>query len=143
MKKYILYSLLLFFVACQVAPSTVEYGMDKCDYCDMTIVDNRFAAQMVTNKGKAYKFDSIECLVHSKQQIFSDVNMAYMLICDYNNPGKFTEAEKATYLVSENIKSPMSEHLAGFKNQQDALKVEQDNPGDIYDWTGINERLKK
>lgn len=143
MKKFILYSLLLLFAACQVGPSTIEYGMDKCDYCDMTIVDSRFAAQMVTNKGKAYKFDSIECLVHSKQQIFSDVNMAYTLICDYNNPGQFTSAEKATYLVSENIKSPMSEHLAGFKSNQEAIDVEKDNPGTIYDWDGINKHLKR
>ena len=46
--------------ACQPSPKPIEYGSDMCDYCKMTIVDQQHAAELVTTKGKAFKFDAIE-----------------------------------------------------------------------------------
>ncbi|MCB0620489.1 MAG: hypothetical protein KDC41_17650, partial [Saprospiraceae bacterium] len=50
------------FLACRPAPQPIEYGSDLCDYCKMTIVDRQHAAEAVTGKGRAYRFDAIECL---------------------------------------------------------------------------------
>ena len=35
----------------------------------MTIVDNKHSAELVTTKGKVYKFDAIECMIRHLQNI--------------------------------------------------------------------------
>ena len=61
-------SLLLLFAACSPQPRPIEYGTDLCDFCRMTIVDKQHAAELVTDKGRVYKFDAIECMVNYLEQ---------------------------------------------------------------------------
>ena len=51
------------FLACSQKPAEIRYGEDQCIHCHMTITDSRFVAEIVTAKGKALKFDAIECMV--------------------------------------------------------------------------------
>src|SRR5690606_35879538 len=48
--------------ACGVRPAHVHLGADECAHCRMVITDRRFAAQLLTDRGRSYLFDSIECL---------------------------------------------------------------------------------
>ena len=50
--------------ACTPAPKPIEYGSDMCHYCKMTIMDKQHAAELVTDKGKVFPFDAIECMIH-------------------------------------------------------------------------------
>ncbi len=50
--------------SCQPRPEPIHYGQDACDFCRMTIVDKQHAAQMVTEKGRVYKYDAIECMLN-------------------------------------------------------------------------------
>src|SRR5690606_30570495 len=54
--------LLLLFTACKPEAQAIDYGFDSCTHCKMTIADNRYGAELVTQKGKVYKFDAVECL---------------------------------------------------------------------------------
>jgi copper chaperone NosL len=56
-------SLMLFTASCTVKPEPIQYGEDNCVLCQMTIMDHRYGTEVVTDKGKVYKFDSVECLV--------------------------------------------------------------------------------
>ena len=39
----------------------------------MTIVDPRYGAELVTTKGKVYKYDAVECLINS---VYADEKLA-------------------------------------------------------------------
>ncbi len=49
-------------VGCAAGIPVLRYGVDVCDFCRMTISDPEFAALAETAKGRAARFDSIECL---------------------------------------------------------------------------------
>lgn len=132
----------LLLTACEVAPEKIEYGTDACSYCDMTIVDPKHASQVVTKKGKNYKYDAVECMVHHLQDALADQPIALTLVADFDNPGELTDAAKAGYLVSEEIKSPMGANLASFKNEEKAKAAQQLYNGKTYSWSTIREHLK-
>lgn len=143
MIRYLAFSLILvFFTACQVGPEEIEYGTDACHFCDMTIVAPQHAAQIVTSKGRSYKYDAIECMVHSLQDEFKDTEMAYKLVADFGNPGKFINATDAGYLVSEEIQSPMGENLSAFSGKEEAEKAQKEFTGNIFTWEEIQKHLK-
>jgi len=140
--RYVVLSLtLLLLVACQVEPQKIEYGTDACHFCDMTIVAPQHASQMVTSKGKAYKYDAIECMVHSLQDEFKDTEMAYILVADFDRPGELINASDAGYLVSEEIKSPMGENLSAFNGKEAAEKAKEKFTGKVFTWEEIKKHL--
>lgn len=143
MKQFLFLGLIsLIVVSCEVSPQPINYGSDACHYCDMTIVDRQHASQLVTTKGKAYKYDAIECMVHSFQDEFKDIEMAHHLVADFNQPGELINAKKATFLVSENIQSPMGANLSAFSSADAAKKAQEEFSGNTYSWTEIQEHLK-
>ena len=137
--KFIFLSLVLFiFVSCEVSPSPINYGSDGCHFCSMTIVDKQHAAQIVTKKGKAFKFDAVECMLNHMKDI-DTVEVALYFCNYYAQPGELIAAQEATYLISENIPSPMGEFLTAFDNMEAATVVKEENGGELYSW---NELLK-
>lgn len=105
----------LFLQACSGGPEPIHYGKDGCDFCKMIIVDSHFGAELVTSKGKIYKFDSIECMIHYfRQNSGLNIVSALMLVTDHSRPGEMIDARKAGYLVSEKLPSPMGASLSAF-----------------------------
>ncbi|HLV93240.1 MAG TPA: nitrous oxide reductase accessory protein NosL [Aequorivita sp.] len=143
MKRLFLLSLFaLLLVSCEISPQKIEYGSDACAYCDMTIVDRQHAAQLVSDKGKAFKYDAIECMVHSYQENMNDTEIALYLISDFKEPGQLIDATKATYLVSEKIQSPMGANLSGFKSKEEAERTKEEFSGKTFTWEEIQKHLK-
>lgn len=127
---------LLIFISCNVEPEKINYGSDMCHFCKMTIVDQQHAAQYVTTKGKQFKFDAIECMLNDLEEITTE-DIPIFLVSDYGNPGKMTEATTATYLISEEIKSPMGAFLSAFSNKEKAEETLSINGGELYTWATI------
>ena len=74
-------------VSCGISPKPIDYGSDGCHYCSMTIVDHQHAAEIVTTKGKAFKFDAVECMMNHLKDI--DVSTVQLfLVNDFRAPGK-------------------------------------------------------
>ena len=105
----------------------------------MNIVDRQHAAEIVTSKGKPYKYDAIECMMQDIKERESEIEVALYLITDYSEPGKLINAEKATYLISEKLPSPMGANLTGFANKKDAVKTQHEKDGNIYTWSELKE----
>lgn len=144
MTRFFLLSIItVLLVSCEISPQKIEYGSDACNYCDMTIVDKQHAAQLVTTKGKAYKYDAIECMVHSLQEDMTDTPIALYLAADFNQPGQLMDATMATYLVSEQIQSPMGANLSAFENAEKAEKTKEEFTGTTYSWEEIQKHLKQ
>jgi copper chaperone NosL len=107
----------------------------------MTIVDRQHAAQLVTDKGKCYKFDAIECMIHYLDE--NNLSLAYSLVADMQNPGKLMDAKKATFIISENIPSPMRANLSALTSEENANLLLREKGGQLYSWAEIQILLKK
>ncbi len=106
-------------MSCTVKPQKIEYGKDACSFCKMSIVETKFAAEIVTNKGRASKYDAVECMLNDIKDK-EEKSLAYILVTDYSNPKQLIDATKATYLISKEIKSPMGANLSAFVNKKEA-----------------------
>ena len=134
--------ILLLLISCKVEPEKIEYGKDQCNFCMMNIVDKTHAAQYVTKKGKQFKFDAIECMVNDLSEK-NEKDLAFILVADYSNPGKMIVAKNATYLISEEIKSPMGANLSAISDSKKASELSQKHSGNIYTWEKIKEKISE
>ena len=134
MKKLILAIFLGFTMwSCTIKPEPINYGEDPCHFCKMTIVDKLHAAEVVTNKGKIYKFDATECMINFMDE-FDTSTIKHYVSNNYTDPESLIDATKATFLISKNVPSPMGAFLSAFKNKEDAIKVQTEKEGKIYNW---------
>ncbi len=136
MSRFFLLLSMAFLISCSAEPKPIEYGSDACAFCQMTIVDRQHAAEIVTDKGKAFKYDAIECMIRDLKNHESS-KIAHFLITDFAESGTFTDALQATYLISENIPSPMGANLSGFKENKEAKKVQKLEGGQLFTWNTL------
>jgi len=141
LKHYSIFILFLIFISCNVSPKAIEYGSDGCHFCKMTIVDKLHAAEFVTKKGKAYKFDATECMVNYLEE-FDTSEIELYLTNYFSKPETFTDATAATYLISKSIPSPMGAFLTAFKDRLEAEKIQTENGGELYSWEELLDYLK-
>jgi len=139
-KIYWLGSIIL-LTACSIEPKKINYGEDHCHYCDMTIVDKTHVSEYVTNKGKSFKFDAIECMIHEINQKNNLNNLAFVLVANFNKPGELIDARNATYLVSKEIKSPMGANLSAFNSKEQGLAAQKKYGGELYNWSQMSKKL--
>ncbi|MBU2922546.1 nitrous oxide reductase accessory protein NosL [Winogradskyella psychrotolerans] len=141
LKHYSSLVLLLLFLSCNVGPKPINYGSDSCQFCTMTIVDKVHAAEIVTQKGKVYKFDATECMINFIKD-FDATEIQLYLSNNYTEPEVLIDATKATFLISEQIPSPMGAFLSAFKNKSDAEKFQADKGGQLYTWETLLAKFK-
>jgi copper chaperone NosL len=135
-KHYLVLVLLLILSSCNVSPKPIDYGSDGCHFCKMTIVDKLHAAEVVTKKGKVYKFDATECMINFMDE-FETTEIKLYLSNDYAEPEALIDATKATFLISEKVPSPMGAFLSAFKNKTDAENVQSSKGGELYNWEAL------
>lgn len=134
--------LVFLLFSCEVAPKKINYGSDTCYFCKMTIVDKVHAAQIVTKKGKVYMFDATECMINFMDE-FDTSEIALYLSNNYTEPEALIDATKATFLISENIPSPMGAFLSAFKNKAEAEKFQAEKGGQLYSWETLLVKFKE
>lgn len=121
-------------------PVEINYGQDQCDYCKMTIADKRFGTELVTSKGKTYKFDSVECLAayqYTSSLTADDIHS--MWVTDFGYPGSFLDVDKAQIIASERQKTPMGMGLVAVATKQQAGKLIEVVGGKTLPWNEVIE----
>ena len=98
LKYYSIIILLLTAFSCNVKPEAINYGSDGCHFCKMIIVDKVHAAEIVTKKGKVYKFDATECMINFMKE-FDTSETQHYLTNIYTEPEVLIDATKATFLI--------------------------------------------
>lgn len=136
LKHYLFITLPLIFLGCNVSPQAINYGSDGCHFCKMTIVDKVHAAEIVTKKGKVYKFDASECMIHFMNE-FDVSEIELYLSNNYTEPAALIDATKATFLISQNIPSPMGAFLSAFKTEAEAQKFQSEKGGRLFNWNQL------
>jgi copper chaperone NosL len=135
-----LLGLLLIGVSCIPGdPEPIRYGQDACHACKMTLTDKRFGAELITSKGKVYKFDDINCLTGFMRAGFvPEKQVAKVFIVDFAHVGSFIEAPNAFFLNHEALRSPMRSDIAAFSTPEDQKKVQAElGIGKALTWTEV------
>ncbi|PJZ68138.1 accessory protein NosL [Leptospira perolatii] len=112
-------------------PVTPELGHEKCAHCVMAITDPKFHAQILTQKGRRVYFDSLECLRSYLKENQISLHLGWVALFDI--PGKMVSVQEATYVQSEEIRSPMGGGLAAFSDLQNARSFLEKHKGKIIE----------
>ena len=132
-------SIIILFIllscSCSIKERPVAYGTDECAYCKMIIMDHRYGAELVTQKGKIYTFDAAECLIeYLYRNEGLEQNASYLLVTSYTEPDQLIDARSASYLVSKAMPSPMGAYLTAFSSRQTAEEYHAEKAGELYTW---------
>ncbi|MGY4384832.1 copper chaperone NosL [Pedobacter sp. UYP24] len=146
MKK--LSNLILFFTilmvsltSCSTGPQKIEIGKDACSFCKMSIVDSHFGAEILTKKGKVYKFDDVHCLLgFIKANTIDNKLTKEIYFVNFDDPHNLIEASKVILLKSNNLHSPMGGNIAGFSDRNKMNETLSKTTGEEINWP---ELLKK
>jgi copper chaperone NosL len=144
MKQYLsLLALVVLLASCSADPRPIAYGQDGCHHCKMTLMDSKFGAELVTEKGKVFVFDDVNCMLQymdsedGKSQMYK-----HILVTDYLNPGVLLDANLAFYLKSEEFKTPMASQIVAFPDYE-VLKEYKAKTGGVYlAWGELSTQFK-
>jgi copper chaperone NosL len=128
----------IFLTSCSVQPEPFKYGTDICYTCKMGIADVKFGSEIVTQKGKVYKFDDIGCMIrYMKSGTIEKKDIAQTLVISYEKKNYFIDVNKAVFAVSEEIRSPMNFNTAAFTSKETASIFLTGKEGKIMSWAEI------
>ena len=130
---------------CNPKPEKIAFGKDNCGECKMTIMDPKFGAEIVTKKGKVYKFDDVHCVATFMEKRGVEMgDIHHTLFVDYNNSNEFVKVGAVEFVVSSQLKSPMGGNAAAFKNEAEARKKAAELDGSkVTNWSTLYNILIK
>ncbi len=124
--------------SCNTGPEAIVPGKDQCSFCKMTISDNRFGAEVITKKGKIYKFDDTHCLLSFLEKEGPDRNeVKQIYFTDFSGNHTLLKANSVFLLKSEKLKSPMAGNIAAFGNKDSLDKIRSMYDGDVIKWNDL------
>jgi len=128
----------LLIASCNAKPEKIVFGKDQCVECKMIIVDPKFGGEIVTKKGKIYKFDDAHCVAAFLERRGVELNnIRHTLFLDYDD-GKFVKVKSAEFVVSSQLKSPMGGNAAAFKNATEAKRKSAELEGSkVTNWATL------
>jgi len=132
----------ILFSSCSSQPEPFRYGQDLCHTCKMGIIDPKFGGELITTKGKLYKFDDLNRMalfIRSGKVPQSQIDK--MVVINYEKEQDFIEVQKSYFLLSSALKSPMGGNTAAFASQDAAQKLNNDINGEIIRWNDFCEQV--
>lgn len=140
-KTILVSSALLFFLAsCTAGPQPFAYGKDQCEDCRMTIMEPHFGAELITKKGRVYKFDDAHCIGNFlKKSAVQKKDVSQLVFVDYTHAKNFIDGEKAWFVVGEKLQSPMNSNAAAFATKDEAEKKAAELRGTVKKWNRLQQ----
>ena len=130
--------MMLFFISCTTKPEPFQYGKDVCYTCKMGIVDPKFGGEVITKKGKLYKFDDVICMIHFlKTGSVKESGISQTLVINFQKQNDFIDVSRAFFFVSPALKTPMGGNAAGFSSQKEAEKMNLVEEGKLINWSEL------
>jgi copper chaperone NosL len=133
-------SLVLFFLtSCTSQPEPLKIGSDVCHLCKMGVADPKFGSEIITDKGKLYKFDDVGCMIRfMKTDEIEKKNISRTVVVNYEKPNDFIDTDKAVLIISESTKSPMGFNIGAFSTRESVMKIE----GKIFSWNELYNKIE-
>ena len=108
-----------FFSCAKTEVVPIKLNVDTCDFCKMTIADGKYAAEVISEKGRVFKFDDIMCMIHYGKEN-ANTKMAAHYVNDYTQDNVLIPAKTAFFLSEGTIQSPMRGGIIAFSSENEA-----------------------
>lgn len=106
--------------SCSAGPEAIKVGTDNCSFCKMTISDVKYGGEIVTKKGKIFKFDDLHCLLEFKKaNMVEQESIKDIYLVDFAGSHELVNAKECFLLQGGTIKSPMNGDVIAFKSNDD------------------------
>lgn len=143
MKMISLILIAILFFSCSNDPVPLQYGKDACHTCKMTLMDKKFGAEIVTKKGKVYKFDDLNCMVNFYNSGYEpEENIAHLLVVDFAQPEKLIDTKHTFFVKSDRLRTPMASQVAAFEREDDYKKFKKEWNGILLGWGEVVTQFK-
>ena len=117
-------------------PDPISLNKDACEHCKMTISSGQFAGEIITKKGRIYKFDDMFC-VRDYQEEHPEMEVKATYIHNFLGNNELIPAESAYYVKSPEFKSPMNGNIAAFKTEAEAKEYQSKMNGELIQWSSL------
>lgn len=136
-KSIVVKSMLFIFslsclASCNSGPEKIIIGTDHCSACKMRITEPQYGGELITAKGKVYKFDDVVCL-KSFLTMQDKASVKYIYLILFSGNHELIDAHKAVLVESPSINGPMGGKMAVFEHR-DSITAELKNNGSITNW---------
>lgn len=109
---------------------------DNCDNCKMSIADGKYGAEVITQKGRVYKFDDFMCMVQYCDEN-SETKMESYYVHDYTKNNVLIPVETAFFLTDGAIKTPMNGGVVAFSSENEANEFQTKLGATTITWDEI------
>lgn len=128
---------ILFFSSCSPqGPESILWNKDQCHECKMTLTDQRFGTELITEKGRVYKFDDLYCMIQYAKA-HTDIPVRTFYVCHYLSEGELIDAASCKYVFSREFRSPMRGDIAAFANTSDAASYAEKYGAAVLSWEEV------
>ena len=117
-------------------PVPVILNKDACEMCKMTISNGQFAGELITKKGRVYKFDDMFCIRDYREE-YPDTEIKATYIHYFPGNNELIPAETAFYVKSPDFRSPMGGNIAAFKTEEEAKEYQSKMNGELLQWSSL------
>ena len=137
--------LLLFMISsCSVETEPISYGKENCNFCKMTIMDKKFGCELVTKKGKVFKFDDLSCMIkYIKISEANEKDFSLIVVNQYDKPGELIDIKNVAFVTSPNIATPMMGNTAAIMEKTKIAELlKNDQSASVIAWERLVETIK-
>lgn len=139
--KWLWTLLLLVLTACtstanaEPTPPTIHYGEDVCEFCNMIISEERYASGYITSDGQQHIFDDIGDMFQA--QTINNHQVIAFFVHNYGD-NHWIRAEKATFVQSHGIRTPMASGIVAFESPDKATAFAEEMKGHIMNFSEVS-----
>jgi copper chaperone NosL len=116
----------------------INLNTDSCSNCKMSISDEKFCSEVITQKGRAYKFDDIQCMINFVEAEHTKIAAYY--VHNYTGGRLLMPAGKAVFVKGGEIRSPMNGGIIAFAKRKDAEEMARKYNAEIVSWNTLMPR---
>jgi copper chaperone NosL len=134
---------LIGIASCSAGPEPFKKGQDVCHACKMGIIDTKFGCEIITKKGKVYKFDDVICLSRFlRSGTVPESGIDQTVVVNFENDHQFLDINNAFFVLSPSLSSPMQGNAAAFAGKDEAEKMRIAKNGTISNWTEYYKKVQ-
>jgi copper chaperone NosL len=134
----VILSVMMMLQGCDTGPEPIAFEKDQCHFCKMIISERSFGAELVTTKGKVFKFDDTHCIASFlKSNYLNKIEIAAIYIVDYAQKEKLIPAETAFLLKGDKIRGPMGGDVAAFETEASMNTFQKQWNAVVIKWTDV------
>ena len=137
MKKISYFLLVILMISCATqGAEAIKLNTDGCEFCKMKIADGKFGAEIITAKGRIYKFDDMHCMINYHKEN-NTTQIQSFFIHDYNQDNTLIAAESAYYVKGGEINSPMRGNIIAVQTVEEATQMAEKFKANPISWSEI------